>query len=73
MIRLGQVSDFVDDDIIENFGRCNDESPIEGQIALPGAVTCFIVDEDAALLNRPVTQVTPLHFSAAVYKFSRLV
>lgn len=26
-----------------------------------------MVNEDAALLNRPVTQVTPQHFSAAVY------
>jgi hypothetical protein len=27
-----------------------------------------MVDEDAALLDRPVTPVTPTHFSSAVYK-----
>jgi hypothetical protein len=28
-----------------------------------------MVNEDAALLNRPVTHMTPPHFSAAVYTY----
>jgi hypothetical protein len=33
--------------------------------------TGFLVNEDAALLNRRVTQVTPPHFSTAVYRACR--
>ena len=39
----------------------------ESQPSLPYCDTCFIVNEDAALLNRHVTHMTPPHFSAAVY------
>jgi len=31
-----------------------------------------MVNEDAALLNRPVTHMTPPHFSAAVYNGSEI-
>jgi hypothetical protein len=30
----------------------------------------FIVDEGATVFDRPVTSVTPLHFSTAVYSWN---
>lgn len=38
MVWLDKVGDFMSDDVVEDFGWRHDETPVEGQISLSGAV-----------------------------------